>query len=74
MGATKIGNASFSQEPRQKRQRGKVVADSRVFKPEIQLSFFQIEVGEKTRTALYKLTTDQQKMALKGMKHFYLDN
>ena len=49
-------------------------ADSRVFKPEIQLSFFQIEVGEKTRTALYKLTTDQQKMALKGMKHFYLDN
>ena len=33
-----------------------------------------MEVGEKTGTVLYKLTTDQQKMALKGMKHFYLDN
>ena len=43
------------------------------FKPDIQLSFTQIEVGEKTRTALFKLTTDQQKIALKGMKQFYLD-
>ena len=41
------------------------------FKPDIQLSFTQI--GEKTRTALSKLTTDQQKIALKGMKQFYLD-
>ena len=28
---------------------------------------------EKTRTALSKLTTDQQKIALTGMKQFYLD-
>ena len=33
----------------------------------------QIEVGEKTRTVLSKLTTDQQKTALKGIKQFYLD-
>ena len=43
------------------------------FKPDIQLSFTQIEVREKTRTVLSKLTTDQQKIALKGMKQFYLD-
>jgi len=52
---------------------GKHLLTVEYFKPDIQLSFTQIEVGEKTRTALSKLTTDQQKIALKGMKQFYLD-
>ena len=51
---------------------GKHLLPVEYFKPDIQLSFTQIEVGEKTRTALAKLTTDQQKIALKGMKQFYL--
>lgn len=52
---------------------GKHLLTVEYFKPDIQLSFTQIEVGEKTRTALSKLTTDQQKIAKKGMKQFYLD-
>ena len=52
---------------------GKHLLTVEYFKPDIQFSFTQIEVGEKTRTALSKLTNDQQKIALKGMKQFYLD-
>ena len=52
---------------------GKHLLTVEYFKPDIQLSFTQIEVGEKTRTSLSKLTTDQQKIALKGIKQFYLD-
>ena len=52
---------------------GKHLLTVEYFKPDIQFSFTQIEVGEKTRTAPSKLTTDQQKIALKGMKQFYLD-
>ena len=32
-----------------------------------------MEVGENTHFALSKLTTDQQKVALKGMKQFYME-
>ena len=56
-----------------KDREGKQLLTVEYFKPEIKLSFSQIEVGEKTRTALSKLTTDQQKTALKGIKQFYLD-
>ena len=37
------------------------------------LSNSQIEVGENTRSALSKLTTDQQKVALTGMNQFYVE-
>ena len=37
------------------------------------LSNSQIEVGENTRFALPKLTTDQQRVALTGMKQFYVE-
>ena len=33
----------------------------------------QMEVGEKTQSALFKLSDDQQKKALLGMKQFYVD-
>ena len=33
----------------------------------------QIELGENTCFVLSKLTTDQQKVALTGMKQFYVD-
>jgi len=42
-------------------------------KPDNQLSMSQMEVGEKTRSALSKLSHDQQKKALLGMKQFYVD-
>ena len=32
-----------------------------------------MEVGEKTRSALSKLSSDQQKIPLQGMKQFYAD-
>ena len=38
---------------------GKHLLTVEYFKPDIQLSVTQVEVGEKTRTALSKLTTDQ---------------
>ena len=48
-----------------KDKQGKQLLTVEYFKAEIKLSFSQIEVGEKTRTALSKLTTDQHKTALK---------
>lgn len=56
-----------------KDKEGKHLLTVEYFKPDNQLAFSQIEVGEETRTALSKLTNDQQKIALKGMKQFYLD-
>ena len=56
-----------------KDKEGKHLLTVEYFKPDNQLSFSQIEVREKTRTALSKLTNDQQNIALKGMKQFYLD-
>ena len=41
-------------------------------KPDNQLSISQMEMGEKTRSALSKLPSDQQKKALRGIKQFYV--
>ena len=69
----KIGMHRFLKSQAINDKEGKHLLTVEYFKPDIQLSFTQIEVGEKTRTALSKLTTDQQKIVLKGMKQFYLD-
>ena len=41
-------------------------------KADHQLPISQMKVGEKTRSALSKLSSDQQKIPLQGMKQFYM--
>ena len=55
-----------------KETQGKHLLTAEYSKLDKLLSNSQIEVGENTYSALSKLTTDQQKVALIGIKQFYV--